>query len=107
MRNSVVTACSASDEGRKPSTRPAASTGNSTVQTSVDFQSTVAPRFQRQASTTSVIAASATSSHSVAGTRPAVSAAIDSAPNATSSPCGMKITRVTENTSTRAKAISP
>jgi hypothetical protein len=33
--------------------------------------------------------------------------AMESAPKATNSPCGMKITRVTENTSTSASAISP
>ncbi len=49
--------------------------------------------------------ASATSSHSVRGAWPPFKAAIDSAANATSSPWGMKITFVTENTSTSAKAI--
>jgi len=45
------------------------------------------------------------SSHRTAGVRPAVSAAIESAANATSSPCGMKMMRVTENTSTMASAV--
>ena len=78
-----------------------------TAQTTVEAQSTVVPRWWRQASVTRVINASASSSHSVAGTFPACSMAIDSAPKATNSPCGMKMTRVTENTSTRASAISP
>jgi hypothetical protein len=46
----------------------------------------------------------ATSSHTVAGTLPACSIASVSAPKATNSPWGMKITRVTEKISTRASA---
>ena len=68
---------------------------------------TVAPAFQRQASTTSTTAASASSSHRVVGTRPACIMAMVSAPKATNSPWGMKITRVTEKTSTSASAINP
>ena len=99
--------CIASDVGLKPSISTAATAGKATHQVSAERQSTVAPRFQRQASTTSTIAASASSSHSVEGARPPCSAAMESAPKATNSPCGMKITRVTENTSTSASAISP
>lgn len=53
------------------------------------------------------LVASASNSHRVAGARPACSMAIVNAPKATNSPCGMKITRVTENTSTNASAINP
>ena len=104
--SSVTSDCAQIELGRPSSTAAAAIAGNSTAQASVDFHSTRTPRRARHNSTTSTMAASATSSHSVPGTLPAPRAAIDSAPKATSSPCGMKITRVTENTSTRASAIS-
>ena len=45
-------------------------------------------------------------SHAVPGTTPVWNSAIVSAPKATNSPCGMKTTRVTANTSTRAMATS-
>jgi len=50
--------------------------------------------------------ASTSRNHTVPGTRPACSSASVSAPKATNSPCGMKITRVTANTSTVASASS-
>jgi hypothetical protein len=89
------------------STSAAAASGSTTHQAIAEAQSTTAPRFQRQNSTISTVTASASSNHSVAGTRPACSIAIESAPKATNSPWGMKMTRVTENTSTRASAINP
>jgi hypothetical protein len=51
-------------------------------------------------------AASTSRNHTVPGTLPACSSASVSAPKATNSPCGMKITRVTANTSTVASASS-
>ena len=107
INTTVVSAWVASDAGFKPSTRALARPGSSTHHTSAEVQSTAAPFFQRQASTTSTLPARASSSHKVAGVRPACSMAIDSAPKATNSPCGMKMTRVTEKTSTSARAISP
>ncbi|MNT60627.1 hypothetical protein D3C72_1982190 [compost metagenome] len=95
------------DVGLRPSTSTAAIAGKATHQVKAERQSMIAPRFQRHTSTASAMTPSATSSHSVAGVRPPCSAAIESAPKATNSPCGMKITRVTENTSTSASAISP
>ena len=55
----------------------------------------------------SVTAAASTSrNHTVPGTLPACSSASVSAPKATNSPCGMKMTRVTAKTSTVASASS-
>src|SRR5690606_13625197 len=107
ISTSAVSACSANEVGRTPSASTAATAGSATHQTRVAGQLTVAPAFQRQASTTSTMAASASSSHSVVGTPPACIIAMVSAPKATNSPCGMKITRVTEKTSTSASAINP
>ena len=104
---SVLAACAHNEAGRQASASTQASAGKATHQTIAEVQSTVAPRFQRQASTTSTMTASASNSHRVGGMRPTCIAAIDNAPNATSSPCGIKMTRVTEKTSTRATAISP
>ncbi len=63
----------------------------------------------RKCRTSSEVAArhpSASNSHGVDGTWPFSSAAMVSAVNATNSPCGTRITRVTANTSTVAIATS-
>jgi hypothetical protein len=57
-------------------------------------------------STARVSAPQPTSSQVVAGKWPASRAAIVRAPQARNSPCGMKMTRVTANTSTSARASS-
>ncbi len=95
------------ETGFQPNTRTHASAGKPTHQNNAAGQLTAAPLFQRHASTTNTAVASASNSHRVAGARPACSMAIVNAPKATNSPCGMKITRVTENTSTNASAINP
>ena len=107
MSTSVVKACQPSDVGLTPSTSAQAAKGSPTHHTSVAGQLTVLPAWWRTASTTSTTAASPTSNHKVDGIRPPCIMAIVSAPKATNSPCGMKITRVTEKTSTSANAISP
>ena len=58
----------------------------------------------RSAATT--VAAMISSSHTVPGSLPVWNSARVNAPKATNSPCGMKITRVTANTSTVASASS-
>ena len=58
----------------------------------------------RTRSSTAAATAIINSSHTVPGTLPSCSDASVSAPKATNSPCGMKMMRVTENTSTRARA---
>ena len=103
----VVKACSHSEPGCTPSTSAAASKGIPTHQNAVATQFTPSPFFQRQPSTASTVNASASSSHSVAGVRPACSMTMVKAPKATNSPCGIKITRVTEKTRTSASAIRP
>ena len=106
MTSKVVAACPNMEVGRSSNTRSAASAGSKTAQKAVDFQSTATPRWCLTASTSRVIAANASNSQSVPGARPACNKAMVSAPKATNSPCGMKITLVTENTSTNANAIS-
>ena len=107
MSSSVVSACSHIASGRTASTRTAASAGRATDQNSVANQLTPSPFFQRQPSTASTARASPSSSHRVAGVPPACSMTMLRAPKATNSPCGMKITRVTENTRTSDSAIRP
>ena len=103
----VASACSISEDGRSPQARATAMAGSARHHRKVAGQLTWLPARQRSRSTTSTAAARASSSHSVVGTRPACIMARVSAPKATNSPCGMKMMRVTENTSTRASAIRP
>ena len=107
ISTSVVSACTPSDVGLTPSTSAQATSGSATHHTSVAGQLTGFPALWRTTSTNSTTAASPTRSHSVDGMRPPCIMAMVRAPKATNSPWGMKITRVTEKTSTSASAISP
>src|SRR5574344_2204217 len=107
INTSVVNVCSHNDCGRSPSTSAVASNGKPRHQNAVATQFTSTPCFQRQPSTTNTTKAKASSSHNVAGVAPVCSMTMVKAPKATNSPCGIKITRVTENTRTSANAIRP
>ena len=107
---SVNAACTSSGGWRGASTMASSAAASGSTSVRKAWRTTrAAGQRSRQAWWASMPPAStaiSSSSHTVPGTWPVCNKAIVKAPKATNSPCGMKTTRVTANTSTRASATS-
>ena len=94
------------DSGTPRNVTAQAASGSAAPQTSAERIDVRCPLACAASSIATVAAPAASSRYSVAGTRPVSIAAIDSAAYATSSPCGMKMIRVTLKTRISATARS-